>query len=276
MFPDEETNKQFLDFFDNSSSNLTNTDFDDTFSNSWLSQPNPYETFNQTSFSEDSQKCEATKADAGAHLESFPHPQPQVQSDSLEDFINSIDPTFLLDYEPFIATGINLGGDSLLDNACNTTDDFSLVPYVVNVDQALSSSTSSTSLSSMLSLSSSKQPQPPSPVALSEGFQSHVSSLTPSTSSSLLNESAVNSYSSSSSSPSSLVMRPERRERKKEQNKTAALRYRNKKRSEFMGFLQECEEVEKKNSSLKNKVTEIIKEISYLKGLMSEICAIQS
>ena len=69
---------------------------------------------------------------------------------------------------------------------------------------------------------------------------------------------------------------PERRKRKKENNKTAALRYRKKKRIEHVEFLKECEEEEKKNERLKNKVSEIIKEIMYLKGLMQEITAIKS
>lgn len=66
-------------------------------------------------------------------------------------------------------------------------------------------------------------------------------------------------------------IRPERRERKKEQNKTAALKYRQKKRSEQGVFVSECDELEKRNSELKGRVTELTREIDYLKGLIAEI-----
>jgi hypothetical protein len=67
------------------------------------------------------------------------------------------------------------------------------------------------------------------------------------------------------------VVKHERRIRKKEQNKTAALKYRQKKREEHGSFRTECEQLEKKNIELKTRVTEISKEISYLKGLMAEM-----
>jgi hypothetical protein len=67
------------------------------------------------------------------------------------------------------------------------------------------------------------------------------------------------------------VVKHERRIRKKEQNKTAALKYRQKKRVEHGSFLTECEQLEKKNIELKTRVIEISKEISYLKGLMAEM-----
>ena len=67
------------------------------------------------------------------------------------------------------------------------------------------------------------------------------------------------------------VVKHERRIRKKEQNKTAALKYRQKKREEHGSFLTECEQLEKKNIELKTRVNEISKEISYLKGLMAEM-----
>jgi mannitol/fructose-specific phosphotransferase system IIA component len=90
---------------------------------------------------------------------------------------------------------------------------------------------------------------------------------------------------SSSSSPIASVATPicspapsrplhvERRQRKKEQNKTAALRYRHKKRNEQGSVLSEYDELEKKNIELKTKVTEMTKEVDYLKGLIAEICA---
>jgi cyclic AMP-dependent transcription factor ATF-4 len=66
---------------------------------------------------------------------------------------------------------------------------------------------------------------------------------------------------------------PERRLRKKEQNKTAAQRYREKKRSEHGTVLSEYELLEKRNTELRAKVDDMSKEIAYLKGLIEEICA---
>lgn len=66
-------------------------------------------------------------------------------------------------------------------------------------------------------------------------------------------------------------LKPERRERKREQNKTAALKYRQKKRSEQGSFMSECEQLEKRNGELKSRVEELTREINYLKGLISEI-----
>lgn len=73
---------------------------------------------------------------------------------------------------------------------------------------------------------------------------------------------------------SSAARRPtERRQRKKEQNKTAAQRYREKKRSEHGTVLSEYELLEKRNEELRTKVQDMTKEIAYLKGLIEEICA---
>jgi hypothetical protein len=63
----------------------------------------------------------------------------------------------------------------------------------------------------------------------------------------------------------------ERRVRKKEQNKTAALRYRQKKREEKGHTMTEVEELEQKNSELRNRAEELTKEIGYLRGLLEEI-----
>lgn len=70
--------------------------------------------------------------------------------------------------------------------------------------------------------------------------------------------------------------RPERRVRKREQNKTAALKYRQKKREEQGIFVSECDQLEKRNSDLKSRVEELTREISYLKGLISEIYSSQA
>jgi hypothetical protein len=65
--------------------------------------------------------------------------------------------------------------------------------------------------------------------------------------------------------------KPERRERKREQNKTAASKYRQRKRAEQGSCLSEQEQLEKRNVELKSRVDELAREISYLKGLISEI-----
>lgn len=62
-----------------------------------------------------------------------------------------------------------------------------------------------------------------------------------------------------------------RRERKKEQNRTAALRYREKKRSEQDVLQQEADELVEKNKALSDKVDSISREIKYLKDLMAEV-----
>lgn len=66
----------------------------------------------------------------------------------------------------------------------------------------------------------------------------------------------------------------EKKRKKQDQNKTAALRYREKKRNEHGTVLTECEELERRNIELKTKVAEMTKEVDYLKGLIEEICAV--
>jgi len=82
------------------------------------------------------------------------------------------------------------------------------------------------------------------------------------------------SSSSSSRSPCipySVESRPDRKQKKKEQNKTAALRYRNKKR-ELKGVVySEVEELEQKNADLQARADDLSKEINYLKSLLDEI-----
>jgi len=56
-----------------------------------------------------------------------------------------------------------------------------------------------------------------------------------------------------------------------EQNKTAATRYRQKKRVEQEVLLTECTELEKKNDVLRDKAESISREIQYLKDLMEEV-----
>lgn len=63
----------------------------------------------------------------------------------------------------------------------------------------------------------------------------------------------------------------DRKERKKAQNRTAALRYREKKRSEQDVLQQEADELAEKNDKLRDKVDSISREIKYLKDLMAEV-----
>ncbi|XP_069855679.1 cyclic AMP-dependent transcription factor ATF-4 [Dipodomys merriami] len=59
--------------------------------------------------------------------------------------------------------------------------------------------------------------------------------------------------------------------KKMEQNKTAATRYRQKKRAEQEALAGECKELEKKNEDLKEKADSLAKEIQYLKDLIEEV-----
>lgn len=63
----------------------------------------------------------------------------------------------------------------------------------------------------------------------------------------------------------------ERKLKKMEQNKTAATRYRHKKRIEQELLNGELEELEKKNNELTEKAESISREIKYLKDLMEEV-----
>ncbi|TKR71781.1 hypothetical protein L596_019323 [Steinernema carpocapsae] len=59
--------------------------------------------------------------------------------------------------------------------------------------------------------------------------------------------------------------------RKKEQNRAAAMRYREKKRTERQTLYGEADQLEKDNNSLKTKVRSLESEIQYLKTLMREV-----
>lgn len=59
--------------------------------------------------------------------------------------------------------------------------------------------------------------------------------------------------------------------RKKEQNKNAATRYRQKKKQEIKEILGEERELTDYNEKLKNQVTDLQREIGYLKGLMRDL-----
>lgn len=63
----------------------------------------------------------------------------------------------------------------------------------------------------------------------------------------------------------------DKKTKKMEQNKTAATRYRQKKRAEQEAISAECRELEGKNDALQEKVDSLTKEIQYLKDLMEEV-----
>lgn len=59
--------------------------------------------------------------------------------------------------------------------------------------------------------------------------------------------------------------------KKLEQNKTAATRDRQKKRTEQEAVTGEGKELEKKNEALKERADSLVKEIQYLKDLLQEV-----
>ncbi|MEQ2260147.1 hypothetical protein XENORESO_005893 [Xenotaenia resolanae] len=69
----------------------------------------------------------------------------------------------------------------------------------------------------------------------------------------------------------STLKAPKDRKRKMEQNKTAATRYRQKKRAEQDSLLVEHAQLERKNVALMEKAESMAREIEYLKDLMEEV-----
>ncbi|XP_053109030.1 cyclic AMP-dependent transcription factor ATF-4 [Hemicordylus capensis] len=65
--------------------------------------------------------------------------------------------------------------------------------------------------------------------------------------------------------------RVDKKLKKMEQNKTAATRYRQKKKAEQEAISGECRELEQKNETLREKVDSLSKEIQYLKDLIEEV-----
>lgn len=113
------------------------------------------------------------------------------------------------------------------------------------------------------------------------GSPSHHPS-SPATPSSIAGSSRTKPYSkpepASASSPAAKVKQVsgapkvvEKKQKKMEQNKTAATRYRQKKRVEQELLNIECEELEKRNNELSEKAESISREIQYLKDLMEEV-----
>lgn len=64
----------------------------------------------------------------------------------------------------------------------------------------------------------------------------------------------------------------DRKDRKRDQNKNAAIRYRNKKREEADVLKKEEEKLAEKNKELNDKVSQLTREITYMKDLISEVC----
>ncbi|XP_041864198.1 activating transcription factor 4b [Melanotaenia boesemani] len=64
----------------------------------------------------------------------------------------------------------------------------------------------------------------------------------------------------------------DKKKKKMEQNKTAATRYRQKKRAEQEMLLEEYGKLERKNMELTEKAESMAREIEYLKELMEEVC----
>ncbi|KAJ8363234.1 hypothetical protein SKAU_G00120650 [Synaphobranchus kaupii] len=71
--------------------------------------------------------------------------------------------------------------------------------------------------------------------------------------------------------PSAAPVVVEKKLKKMEQNKTAATRYRQKKRVEQDTLSDECGRLEQRNQELNEKADSISKEIQYLKGLIEEV-----
>ena len=69
----------------------------------------------------------------------------------------------------------------------------------------------------------------------------------------------------------SVYSKADKKLRKKEQNRTAATRYRQKKKKEQDCTMDEYLELETKNKDLKDKVDSISQEIAYLKKLMADV-----
>ncbi|KAM9113607.1 cyclic AMP-dependent transcription factor ATF-5 [Pangshura tecta] len=63
----------------------------------------------------------------------------------------------------------------------------------------------------------------------------------------------------------------DRKQKKRDQNKTAALRYRQRKRAEYEALDDECQGLEARNRDLKEKADSIEREIQYVKDLLIEV-----
>ncbi|KAE8593401.1 hypothetical protein XENTR_v10019113 [Xenopus tropicalis] len=75
----------------------------------------------------------------------------------------------------------------------------------------------------------------------------------------------------SSSCNVSTHQKGDRKQKKRDQNKTAALRYRQRKRAEYDALDDECQSLEVRNRELKEKSDSIEREIQYVKDLLIEV-----
>jgi len=116
-----------------------------------------------------------------------------------------------------------------------------------------------------------------------QAYQEHVQALSPvesetepysvSAACSPVYEEQIQVPSPASSQSSVSTLSCDRKQRKKQQNKTAAQKYRQKKRGEQGLVTTEYEQLERRNIELRTRVEEMTREVDYLKGLIEEICA---
>lgn len=71
--------------------------------------------------------------------------------------------------------------------------------------------------------------------------------------------------------PPAQTSKGDRRQKKRDQNKTAALRYRQRKRAEHEALGDECQTLEAQNRELREKAESIEREIQYVKDLLIEV-----
>lgn len=71
--------------------------------------------------------------------------------------------------------------------------------------------------------------------------------------------------------PAASPPKSDRKQKKRDQNKTAALRYRQRKRAEYDALDEECQSLEVRNRDLKEKSDSIEREIQYVKDLLIEV-----
>ncbi|XP_064355699.1 cyclic AMP-dependent transcription factor ATF-5 [Dromaius novaehollandiae] len=71
--------------------------------------------------------------------------------------------------------------------------------------------------------------------------------------------------------PGPLAPKGDRKQKKRDQNKTAALRYRQRKRAEYEALGDQCQSLEARNRELKEKADSIEREIQYVKDLLIEV-----
>ncbi|KAL6053662.1 hypothetical protein STEG23_018895 [Scotinomys teguina] len=71
--------------------------------------------------------------------------------------------------------------------------------------------------------------------------------------------------------PSPATTRGDRKQKKRDQNKSAALRYRQRKRAEGEALEGECQGLEARNRELRERAESVEREIQYVKDLLIEV-----